>query len=73
VASEAGKKRSMRARDHGAGGKATVFLVLALAGTALLAGVLVRDGQRAEALVVAAATVYFGLRLFGGLGRKSLR
>ncbi len=51
------------------GGPSRVFLGLALLVCLGVAFVLVRDGNAAGALVAAAATVYFALRLFGGLGR----
>jgi hypothetical protein len=53
-----------------AGGPSRVFLVAALVGCAVVAGVLVRDGRWPQALAAAAAVVYFALRLFGGLGSR---
>jgi hypothetical protein len=52
------------------GGPTRLFLVLALGGSLLVAGVLFRDGKRMEAAIAVAAAVYFALRLFGGLGRR---
>ncbi len=52
-----------------AGGPSRVFLGAALAGCAIVAGVLASQGRAIAALVAAAGAVYFGLRLFGGLGR----
>ncbi len=52
------------------GGPGRVFLAVALVASALVAFTLYRDAKRAEALVAVAATVYFALRLFGGLGRR---
>jgi hypothetical protein len=46
-----------------------VFLVLALVGSAVVAALLARDGRLAAAGVAAAASVYFALRAFAGLGR----
>jgi hypothetical protein len=46
-----------------------VFLGIALAASAAVAGVLAREGNAFGALVAAAATVYFALRLFAGLGK----
>jgi hypothetical protein len=51
------------------GGPSRVFLAVALLGSAVVAGVLVRDRRWPEALAAAAAVVYFGLRL-GGLGSR---
>jgi hypothetical protein len=53
------------------GGPSRIFLVVALVGSAIVAGFLVRDGKLAEAGVAAAATIYFALRAFAGLGSKS--
>lgn len=53
-----------------AGGPSRVFLGLALGGAAVVAVSLVRDGKLLEGGAAAAAAVYFGLRLFGGLGRR---
>jgi hypothetical protein len=52
------------------GGPTRAFLVTALAGCAIAAAFLVRDGRLAAAGVAAAAAVYFALRAFAGLGRK---
>lgn len=52
------------------GGPTRIFLLVALLGCAVVALVLFRDGKRGEALFALAATIYFALRLFGGLGRK---
>jgi hypothetical protein len=43
---------------------------VALVGSAVVAGVLVRDGAWPQALAAVAAVVYFSLRLFGGLGSR---
>ncbi len=51
------------------GGPTRAFLAAALAGCAIVAIALAVQGRLAAALVAAAATVYFGLRLFAGLGR----
>ncbi len=53
-----------------AGGPSRIFLGLALLVCAGVALLLARDGNRGGALVAAAATVYFALRLFGGLGKE---
>ncbi len=53
-----------------AGGPSRIFLGVALLSALVVAGVLLRDGKRLEALVALGAAVYFGLRLFGGLGRR---
>jgi hypothetical protein len=47
-----------------------VFLLLALAGSVVVAALLARDGRLAAAGVAAAAAVYFALRAFAGLGRR---
>jgi hypothetical protein len=52
------------------GGPSRVFLLAALAGSALVAAVLARDGRTFEALVAALAAVYFGLRATGRLGGR---
>jgi hypothetical protein len=52
------------------GGPTRAFLGIALAGCAIVAIVLAVQGRVAPALVAGAATVYFALRLFGGLGRE---
>jgi hypothetical protein len=54
----------------GATGPSRAFLVVALAGCAVAAVLLVRDGRLAAAGVAAAAAVYFALRAFAGLGRS---
>ena len=46
------------------------FLGAALLGAAVVAAVLATDGRYAAAAVAAVACGYFGLRLFGGLGRS---
>ncbi len=51
------------------GGPSRLFLGAALAACALVAAVLARDGNAVGAAVAAAATVYFALRLFAGLGK----
>jgi hypothetical protein len=56
-----------------AGGPSRFFLAVALLGCAVVALVLYRDGKGGEALVAVAATVYFALRLFTGLGRRGSR
>ncbi|HEX9242504.1 MAG TPA: hypothetical protein VF875_08695, partial [Anaeromyxobacter sp.] len=53
----------------GAAGPSRAFLVVAFAGSLLVTGFLVRDGKLVEAGVGAAATLYFALRAFAGLGR----
>jgi hypothetical protein len=53
-----------------AGGPSKAFLGMALAGAAVAAAFLLRDGKLVEGGAAAAAAVYFGLRLFGGLGRR---
>jgi hypothetical protein len=56
-----------------AGGPSRLFLVAALVGSAVVAGVLARDGRPLEALVAALAAVYFGLRASGRLGGRRRR
>ena len=51
------------------GGPSRIFLALALAGCAVVTAALARQDNVAGALVSAAATVYFALRLFAGLGK----
>ncbi len=51
------------------GGPSRAFLAIALVACALAAVALARQGNATGALVAAAATVYFALRLLGGLGR----
>ncbi len=52
------------------GGPTRAFLVAALAGCAVVAAFLAREGRLLAAAVAAAAGVYFALRAFAGLGRK---
>ncbi len=47
-----------------------IFLAIALLGSAVVAFTLYRDGKRVEALVALGATLYFGLRVAGVLGRR---
>jgi hypothetical protein len=54
-----------------AGGPSRIFLAAALAGCALVAALLARDGRLGAAGFVAASAVYFALRLFAGLGKGS--
>ncbi|HEX9053252.1 MAG TPA: hypothetical protein VF841_22170 [Anaeromyxobacter sp.] len=51
------------------GGPSRVFLALALLACLAVAVVTARDRNLVGAAVAAAATVYFALRLFAGLGR----
>ncbi len=51
------------------GGPSRAFLAVALAGCAIVAGVLAAQHRLAGAAVAGLATVYFALRLFAGLGR----
>jgi hypothetical protein len=51
------------------GGPSRVFLGVALAGSAVVALALAREGNPWGALVAAGGTVYFALRLFAGLGK----
>ncbi len=51
------------------GGPSRIFLALALLGCAVVTGVLLREARLGAASVAGAATVYFALRLFAGLGR----
>lgn len=53
------------------GGPTRIFLAIALLGCAVVAAVLFRDGKRVEGFIAVAATIYFALRLFGGLGRRN--
>jgi hypothetical protein len=46
-----------------------VFLVIAIAGCAIVAAFLLRDGRWLEAGIAVLAMVYFALRAFAGLGR----
>jgi len=52
------------------GGPTRAFLVAALAGCAVVAAFLAREGRLLAAAVAAVAGVYFALRAFAGLGRK---
>lgn len=52
-----------------AGGPSRAFLVVALAGCGVAAVLLARDGRWAAAALSAAASIYFALRMFAGLGR----
>jgi len=52
-----------------AGGPSRIFLAVALAGCAVVTFALVRQGNAGGALLSAAATGYFALRLFAGLGK----
>jgi hypothetical protein len=52
------------------GGPSRLFLALALVGSAVVAGILARDGRPMEALVAALAAIYFGLRVSGRLGGR---
>ena len=51
-----------------AGGPSRAFLGVALAGSTGLAALLAIDGQWIQAGLLALAAIYFGFRLFGGLG-----
>lgn len=53
-----------------AGGPSRGFLWVALAGSAAVAVAMAADRRWPAALAGAAGVVYFGLRLFGGLGRR---
>jgi len=53
-----------------AGGPSKIFLAVALAGSAVVAGVLAKDGKVVPALLSALATVYFALRLTGRIGGR---
>ena len=53
-----------------AGGPSRIFLLVALAGSAVVTAIFVRDGAWPQALAAAAAVVYFALRVFGGLGSR---
>jgi hypothetical protein len=48
-----------------------VFLLLALAGSAVVAVLLARDGRLAAAALAAGAVIYFALRAFAGLGGRT--
>jgi len=52
-----------------AGGPSRIFLGAALAGCAVVTGVLLSEGRLAAAAVSGLGTLYFALRLFAGLGR----
>jgi hypothetical protein len=51
------------------GGPTRTFLVIALVGTLVVVGVLAWERRWSSAVLALAAAGYFGLRLFGGLGR----
>ena len=53
-----------------AGGPSRWFLLLLLVGSALVAGVLLRDRHWVEGGVAAAGALYFGLRASGLLGGR---
>lgn len=53
-----------------AGGPGRVFLAIAMGGCLLVAWILYQDAKGTASLVALAAAIYFGLRAFGGLGRK---
>ena len=53
-----------------AGGPSRWFLLLLLVGSALVAGVLLRDRHWVEGGVAAAGALYFGLRASGKLGGR---
>ena len=53
----------------GARGPSRAFLVAALVGSAVVAGLLARDGRLAAAGAAACAAIYFALRTFAGVGR----
>ena len=50
------------------GGPTRAFLAIALVGSLVVAGVLVKEGRWPGAALALAAAGYFGLRLFGKLG-----
>jgi hypothetical protein len=50
-----------------------VFLVITLAGVAIVAGILFWDHRFAAGAVAVLATGYFALRLFAGLGTRRER
>ena len=52
-----------------AGGPSRVFLTVALVGSLVVVGVLVRESRWPAAGAAAVAVIYFAVRLFGGLGR----
>ncbi|HUK65909.1 MAG TPA: hypothetical protein VLV17_03725 [Anaeromyxobacteraceae bacterium] len=54
-----------------AGGPSRAFLTVGLLGSALAAAFLLRDHEYFPGAVAALAVVYFGLRLFAGLGRRN--
>lgn len=53
-----------------AGGPSRFFLVLALAGSLVVAGILARDHRLGAAAVAAGAGAYFALRLLGVIGGR---
>ena len=53
-----------------AGGPSRIFLGAALVACAAVAGMLAAEGRLLPASVAGAAAVYFGLRVFAGLGRR---
>jgi hypothetical protein len=53
-----------------AGGPSRPFLGAMFAGSGVVTAVLLFEGRLGPAAVAAGAMVYFGLRLFAGLGRK---
>ena len=54
-----------------AGGPSRGFLALGLIGAAVAAAFLLRDHEFFPGALAALAAVYFALRLFAGLGRRS--
>ena len=53
------------------GGPSRIFLALALVGCLVVTAVLFKEGRLAAAGVSGAASAYFVLRIFAGLGRES--
>jgi hypothetical protein len=53
-----------------AGGPSRVFLLLALAGSLVVAAILARDHRLGAAAVAAGAAAYFALRLLGVIGGR---
>lgn len=53
-----------------AGGPSRWFLVVLLVLSAVVAGVLLRDGHWLQGFGAAAGAIYFGLRVSGRLGRR---
>lgn len=51
------------------GGPSRIFLAVALVGSLVVAAVFFSQRRAGPGLVALAAAVYFGLRLFAGLGR----